>query len=103
MESQQNTNYLKVFYLIIISILVATSALLEPLISPRPDDPEQILKHKTYVDIHKVESRLWQDPLATIERRYHQLNGSSVNSDLSIDKQIKSFTKQLNSKRIEKN
>jgi len=87
MESQQNTNYLKVFYLIIISILVATSALLEPLISPRPDDPEQILKYKTYVayvDIHKVESRLWQDPFATIERRYHQLSGSSENSDLSI-------------------
>lgn len=99
--NSNSSDSLRIFYYVIVSLLLATSVFLEPLISPRPDDPEHVLNHKRYIDIHKVESRLWQDPIATIERSYHEPQESLIDNDLSLNKQIENFQKQSHYKKID--
>src|SRR5690349_21142223 len=71
MENDNNHDAKNSLITILLLVLLTTGSLI-PLISSRPYDPQ--LGKVTLVDEQKADARLWQDPIAAVERHINQIN-----------------------------
>ncbi|MBY0485067.1 hypothetical protein [Nitrosomonas sp.] len=79
---------------ILLLIMLATGTLINPLTSSRPHDSQYTNKLLSS-DVRKVDARLWQDPIAAVERHLNQ--DKEAEKKLS-PKSIDEFRKEIGSK-----
>ncbi len=78
---------------ILLLIMLATGTLINPLTSSRPHDPQYTNKLLSS-DVRKVDARLWQDPIAAVERH---LNQDKESEKKLLPKSIDEFRKEIGS------
>lgn len=75
---------------ILLLLMLATGTLINPLTSSRPHDPQYTKLLSS--DVRKVDARLWQDPIAAVER---QINQDKESKEKPLDKSIDEFRKEI--------